>query len=440
MAVKTKKTEHFDKHKAFTFFDYEPRPDQLEIHDCKAKIRVIDAGVRWGKSKLAAFEGLVESQRNPRDSIGWIVAPSYDLANKVFREVYRAVVEKIHQSLVLEASEAKMRIRFVNIWGFISEIKGKSGDNPDSLLGESLDWVVLDEAARLKPTIWDSHISQRLIDKKGWALMISTPKGKNWFYQNYLRGLDPLNKRIQSFHHPTSNNPIIDPLDIEQEKASLPESVFRQEYLAEFIEGGGLVFKNVRACIQGALMKPSPTQSYVMGVDLAKLHDFTVMCVMDDKGRLVEFERFNKIDWELQKRRIKIICDKYNKAPMIVDATGMGGDMFVESLMRDGYPVMPFTFTEGSKRDLIDNLIVKIENSEIRFPNIPELIHELEAFEYQMTATGRLKRSAPIGFYDDCVIALALACWQISQGCFSIGEVETFGEVESLGMYQDTFV
>ena len=70
----------------------------------------------------------------------------------------------------------------------MSEVRGKTADNPVSLLGEGLDWLIVDEAARMKPMIWESHLSQRLIDKRGWALLISTPRGKGWFFDLFRRG------------------------------------------------------------------------------------------------------------------------------------------------------------------------------------------------------------------------------------------------------------
>ena len=83
----------------------------------------------------------------------------------------------------MKDNEKRLILR--NMAGGLSEIRGKSADNPVSLLGEGLDWVIVDEAARLKPSIWEGHLSQRLIDKHGWALLISTPGGKGYFYDLY---------------------------------------------------------------------------------------------------------------------------------------------------------------------------------------------------------------------------------------------------------------
>src|SRR5688572_14341794 len=187
---------------------YDPHPGQLAVHDSPAPRRIVASGVRWGKTLAAAMEGLAAAMEPRERSIGWVVAPTYDLADKVFREiVYISGNHLRHRILTLKENEKRLVLR--NMAGGISEIRGKSADNPVSLLGEGLDWVIVDEAARLKPSIWEGHLTQRLIDRKGWALLISTPKGKGWFYDLYRRGQgsDP---DYESWNAPSRQNPYLD--------------------------------------------------------------------------------------------------------------------------------------------------------------------------------------------------------------------------------------
>src|SRR4029450_6527733 len=168
--------------KAALFRDlgYEPHPGQLEVHKSGAQRRILACGARWGKTRAAAMEALAAAMRPAERSMGWVVAPTYDLADKVFREIILIVAQKLrHRIITLKDNEKRLVIR--NMAGGVAEIRAKSADNPVSLLGEGLDWVIIDEAARLKPSIWQSHLSQRLIDRKGWALLISTPRGKGYF-------------------------------------------------------------------------------------------------------------------------------------------------------------------------------------------------------------------------------------------------------------------
>jgi len=220
--------ERLNKFLFFSDLGYEPHPGQREIHESKASRRTVACGVRWGKTLCAAMEGLAAAMEPKRRSVGWVCAPTYDLCDKIFREIVILVAEHLrHRIVTLKESDRKLVLR--NMGGGLSEIRGKSADNPISLLGEGLDWLIVDEAARLKPAIWEGHLSQRLIDKKGWALLISTPRGKGYFYDLFRRGQgnDP---EYHSWNQPSWANPHLDRDVIEQERERLPERVFNQEY------------------------------------------------------------------------------------------------------------------------------------------------------------------------------------------------------------------
>jgi len=167
----------------FEDLGYTPHPGQLEVHTSTASRRVVACGVRWGKSIAAAMEAVAAALEPKPRSVGWICGPTYDLCDKIFREIVIVVAEHLrHRIVSLKENEKKLILR--NMGGGLSEIRGKSADNPVSLLGEGLDWLIVDEAARLKPSIWEGHLTQRLLDKNGWALLISTPRGKGWFVES----------------------------------------------------------------------------------------------------------------------------------------------------------------------------------------------------------------------------------------------------------------
>jgi len=410
--------KRIDKAAFFQDLGYTPHPGQEEIHFSTAPRRVVACGVRWGKTLCAAMEGLTAAMEPKKRSIGWVCAPTYDLCDKVFREIVILVAENLrHRIVTLKESERKLVIR--NMAGGLSEIRGKSADNPVSLLGEGLDWLIVDEASRLKPVIWESHLSQRLIDKKGWALLISTPKGKGWFFDLFRRGQkdDP---DYSSWNYPSNNNPHLDAAMIERERSRLPQRVFNQEYGGEFIEGSGAVFRNVRECATGKL-KSEPTiydERFYAGLDLAKVEDYTVLVIMTKDHEVVYFDRFHRIDWSTQVNRIYAATQKYNKAPIYVDSTGAGEPVF-ETLRRAGCRVEPYTFTQASKAALINNLSLMLETKDIILPRPdiwPELVDELEAFQYSVTDAGNVRTGAPYNTHDDCVIALALAAWHFKPG------------------------
>src|SRR5262249_13027740 len=230
-------TPRINKAALFRDLGYEPHAGQLEVHNSAAPRRILSCGVRWGKSLCAAAEAIAAALEPRPRSIGWVCAPTYDLCDRVFREIVVIVAEHLrHRIVSLKESDKRLIVR--NMAGGISEIRGKSADNPISLLGEGLDWLIIDEAARLKPVIWESYLSQRLIDKRGWALMISTPKGRGWFFEMFRRGQGN-DEDYQSWNLPSWSNPHLNAELIEQERTRLPERVFRQEFGGEFIEGAG---------------------------------------------------------------------------------------------------------------------------------------------------------------------------------------------------------
>ena len=96
-----------------------------------------------------------------------------------------------------------------------------------------------------------------------------------------------------------------------------------------------------------------------------------------------------------------------------MDSTGVG-DPILEQALKAGIKAEGFQFTNTTKQQLIEYLAVQLEQRKITFPYIPELIHELELFQYEMTRAGNIRYSAPQGYHDDCVIALALACWDMN--------------------------
>jgi hypothetical protein len=166
-------------------------------------------------------------------SMGWVVAPTYELGTRVYTRVEIALRTKFEHRVVY-ANPREHRIVVRNLGGGLSEMRGKSADNPVSLLGEGLDWVIVDEAARLKRDVWESYLSQRLVDREGWALFLSTPRGVDWFYQLYKRGRRGV-EGFASWSSPSWANPLLDRAVIEAERERLSEEAFEQEYGAVFL-------------------------------------------------------------------------------------------------------------------------------------------------------------------------------------------------------------
>lgn len=222
------------KRELFRSLHYAPHPGQVLVHKSRAPRRVMACGVRFGKSTCAAMEAVAALMEPAQERRGWCVAPTYALAMKVFQRVVDTLRMYLpHRIIKYDHREHHILVR--NIGGGTSQLWGKSADAPVGLLGEGLDFLILDEAARLPREIWDAHLSQRLVDREGWALLISTPRGCNWFYSAYQRGQRGRDAAFESWSFPTWDNPHVSRELVEAERGRLEDDVYRQEYGAEFV-------------------------------------------------------------------------------------------------------------------------------------------------------------------------------------------------------------
>jgi len=198
-------------------------------------------------------------------------------------------------------------------------------------------------------------------------------------------------------------------------------------------EGLAIPYKLIETCTGGELADPILGHEYVLGTDLAKHQDWTVIIVADKQGgQVVYFDRFQRESWGLVRGKIVATAKRYNNAEVIPDSTGVG-DPITEDLERAGCRVYRdgdrpgYVFTARSKEQLIENLIVTMTNRGIKYPHIPKLIDEMKEFERTESKAGNIQYSAPQGKHDDCVIALALACWGLASGasCLSMRNILT---------------
>jgi phage terminase large subunit-like protein len=289
-----------------------------------------------------------------------------------------------------------------------------SADAPDSIRGEAFDLVIEDEASRISEEAHSDAIMPTLADRNGRAMLISTPKGRNWFWREYQRGL-AMTDECASFTAPSSANP--NPnirAAAERARGLVSDRTYRQEWLAEFVDDGGGVFRNVRA---RATAEPQPQaiagHQYVFGVDWARSNDFTVIYVVDATMRAAaSIDRFSGIGYELQLGRLRAMYDRFKPDTIIAEENSMGGPL-VERLQAADLPVRGFTTTNASKAMVIDALALAFEtppeSGGVTITNDPVVIGELEAYEQERLPGGMMRYGAPAGMHDDTVMALALA-------------------------------
>jgi hypothetical protein len=274
--------------------------------------------------------------------------------------------------------------------------------------GETIQQLTDRFIAFMHEDAWSEALRPALSDRQGRAMFISTPKGRNWFWRSFQRGLDEHNDEWMAWSFPTSDNPYIPDSEIEAARAGIPDRIFRQEYLAEFIDDAGGVFRGVMAA--ATALPGTPPASCVFGVDWGKHNDFTVVVVMGTDGTMLAMDRFNQIDYTVQAGRLMALAEKWKPVQVIAESNSMG-EPIIERLQRDGLPVVAFHTSNATKAAAIDALALAFERSTIQILNDPVLVGELQAYEMERLSSGMMRYNAPAGMHDDCVMSLALA-WQ----------------------------
>lgn len=368
-----------------------------------ARYGICEASTKAGKTvgcMAWLAEQAITSKGDGREF--WWVAPVYKQAQIAYSRMKRA----IPPWTIARTNDAENVIVLFN--GAI--VRFRSAEKPDNLYGEDVYAAVVDEASRMREAAWHA-VRSTLTATRGPVRIIGNVKGRgNWFYKlsrkAQMGAKDHAYRKITAYDAIAGG--VLDPEEIADAKASLPEAVFKELYLAEGSEDGENPFglTNIAACQSNVL---SDERTVVIGADLGDTKDFTVVVGMDKYGNVTGIERWNKTGWPFTKQRlIKII----GKTPALIDSTGLGSPI-VDDIKAACRNAEGYVFSTRSKQHLMEGLALALQGREVTIFNPGHgpgktLVEELEIFEYVHTRTATLY-SAPEGFHDDCVMALALA-------------------------------
>ena len=215
--------------------DVQLHPAQLEIFNSTARFKVVSAGRRFGKSRLAAWILIIKALQSESKDVFYI-GPTFQQAKDI---MWNMLKELLHGTDLIETThENTATMKLVN--GRRISLKGS--DRPDTLRGVGLAYVVLDEYASMKVEVWEQIIRPTLSDVKGGALFIGTPAGKNHFYDLYLEA--EKDKDWEAFQYTSTDNPLIGPKEVETARRTMSTQAFRQEFEASFVSFTGGIFKN----------------------------------------------------------------------------------------------------------------------------------------------------------------------------------------------------
>ena len=361
-----------------------------------ARYGLVEASTKSGKTHgcIAWLAEQAWSKGRPGRNYWW-VAPVYPQAKIAYR--------RLRRSMSIDVQYPNDTERFISLPNGAT-IWFKSGEKPDNLYGEDVYAAVLDEASRMREEAWHA-VRTTLTATRGPVRCIGNVRGrKNWFYRLARRA--EAGEADMVYHRITAHDAIAAGVlvqdEIEDAQRQLPDSVFRELYLAEATDDEGNPFgiEAIRACTESEIASGDPV---AWGWDLAKSQDWTVGIGLSKDGSVCRYHRFQK-PWQ---ETFEAILQETGDTPALVDSTGVG-DPIVERLQREGGAHFEgYHFTSTSKQKLMEGLAAGIQKSEVRYPEGPILL-ELEAFEYAYSRSG-VRYSAPEGQHDDCVCALALA-------------------------------
>ena len=365
------------------------------------KTYVLNNSRQTGKSLLMSQLILYTAINYNNAAVG-VVSLTY----KQVKLIYANVSELLKQTPIVSSdNKSELKIHLVNG----SVITFLTVQNPDNIRGHTFTHLFCDEMAFYQLDVWNKVLLPTTLAMGKKVVLASTPRGTNHFYDLFMRGMNPDDKSITAFKFDYTANPYFDPAEIETIRKSIPDAIFRQEFLCEFTDNGS-VFNNLREiCVHHEL--PKPSGNLFAGVDIGLFHDFAVASIFDANGNLVAFYRsktgsINKLNTELDE-----FLNKYKPLKTLLELNNVGVSVY-EYLYPRVRGLEGFKTTGVSKGDLINQLQNSIDDNLIKLPHhtfIPEVYNELVNYGFKYSEKTRQIQYEAITGHDDVVMSLALA-------------------------------
>ena len=365
-----------------------------------ARYSVVEASTKSGKTVGCIVWILAQAWEHGKSGRNyWWVAPTYPQAKIAFSRIKRMLIRVDAARQYWQVSESETWIELVSggrIWF-------RGSDRPDTLYGEDVHALVVDEATRCREDAWHA-LRSTLTATKGPVRIIGNVRGRhNWAYR--LARAAENGQQGMAYHKLIAADAVeagvLGAEEVEDASRVLPNAIFRELYFAEPSDEGGNPFG--QAAIQNCITDLSVDPVAVYGIDLAKSIDYTAVIGLAEDGSCCHLDRWQGVDWQQTRQRL---VDLIGDTPALIDSTGVG-DPIVEDIQRACPLATGFKFSSGSKQQLMEGLASAIQQEQVRFPD-GWLINELSTFEYEYYRSG-VKYSAPVGLHDDGVCALALA-------------------------------
>lgn len=378
-------------------FDY-----QKEYLDSDSERKALICGRQVGKTEVCALDGLHSASTHSGVTV-LITAPTQRQSSELFKRVKDLIGQAEHDWGIERSTQT-----IIELANGSRIICLPSGTDGNSIRGYTADYIIVDEAAFVKDTVFTSVLLPMLATTDGTLALASTPFGKRGFlYEEAYRSDDWHVTEVASY-----DSPLIGDEFIEEQRSTLSELEYLQEIEGQFVEAADTFFS--RELVADAIDSDSTFRehdSVTVGVDLARHgHDRTVILPVDNNGVVGPIQR--STDWSLSEgaARVASLVEEYEVKHVVVDETGVGAGA-VEMLEADvGKGLVDgVKFTIDRKQSLYNSLKSALDKGQVTLPDDRLLRQELTDLEYEMTRSGKTKIKHPDGGHDDHTDALALA-------------------------------
>jgi hypothetical protein len=317
-----------------------------------AKILHIGCGTKTGKS-MALYCWLIEGLL--RGEAGVFVGPWFFRSKAAFDQI-KILLQPFIASRQCRVNESRLQITSVGA----GVLDFQSADNPNAAFGSNYDRVVIDESSRCPAEIYPAALTTISATNGKIRLAFNLELGvRNWSIANLLRvqrmsAEDRARTGEDFLTFPSGGDGLVSPALIELMRSQMPEPLWRALYLGEIPTSDCSLFRNLDRIFSGTeLEEPVAGTTYFLAADVARKKDWSVLTVIDDRGRVVAMDRFHEISWSLQTARAKLLYETFKCRQVICDATGVG-DVIAEKFEEAGMNVEPFIFTVPSRRQLVE--------------------------------------------------------------------------------------
>jgi hypothetical protein len=406
----------------------------------------VACGSKFGKSLAAGGAMAITAPTKAQSIFRW-VAPIYTQAQIGMRYVQRLLPGEPY--VTANKSTNTLLIPSIN-----TQIQFWHGQHPESLEGEACAGYVLDECSKMYEQVYSSAKTTTQVTR-GPLLAISTPRGKNWFFKKCIAAMEEMQRakfegrtpRQIFLTAPTTANPYVPKESIIEMRENLPDRLYRQYVLAEFVEDSD-TFTGYRDVVEGPLLEynPSQRQTYfgpsckeatvVIGADWAKKSDFTVFTAWElgPMPRMIAFDRFNGAhvgDYVGAVKELMRFASNFKHVSIIYhDRTGVG-EVIEDLLNKTNLPFEGIIFTNNSKSFMVNQFMVAIQRRALRLPNWSMMCQELDSYEVTTTDIGNMKYSAPSGMHDDIISSMFLGWSAVAEFTSHTFEVKILEELPS---------